>query len=557
MSENFAMLLEESLKDVEMRPGELIMGDVIEANDDYVIVSAGLKSDAEIPAAEFKNSVGELTVQVGDQVEVTLEAVEDGNGATRMSRERAMRMRAWAKLTAAYEESEVVCGMITGKVKGGFTVDMLGLRAFLPGSLVDVRPLREVDYLEGRELDFKIIKLDQHRNNIVVSRRAIVENELGEEREKLLDTIEEGMVVTGIVKNLTDYGAFVNLGGLDGLLHITDMAWRRVKHPSDVLNIGDEVQARVLKFDRESCRVSLGIKQLSEDPWLDLGRRHPPGARLFGKVTNLTDYGAFVEIEEGVEGLVHLSEMDWTNKNIHPGKVCDVGDEVEVMVLDIQAERRRISLGMKQCRANPWKAFADNHKKGDVISGRIRSITDFGVFIGVDGGVDGLVHLSDLSWERPGEEAVTDFKKGDELTVVVLTVDADRERISLGLKQAGEDPFVEYVEQYDKGDAVSGEVAEVTAKGATIQLAPGVRGYLRVAEIAREHTEDARDALQPGDVVDTKIIGVDRKEQRISLSKKQREAELGGEAAQEYAPEASMESAKLGDKLKEKFGQGD
>ncbi len=540
-----------------MRPGELIMGDVIEANDDYVIVSAGLKSDAEIPAAEFKNSVGELTVQVGDQVEVTLEAVEDGNGATRMSRERAMRMRAWAKLTAAYEESEVVCGMITGKVKGGFTVDMLGLRAFLPGSLVDVRPLREVDYLEGRELDFKIIKLDQHRNNIVVSRRAIVENELGEEREKLLDTIEEGMVVTGIVKNLTDYGAFVNLGGLDGLLHITDMAWRRVKHPSDVLNIGDEVQARVLKFDRESCRVSLGIKQLSEDPWLDLGRRHPPGARLFGKVTNLTDYGAFVEIEEGVEGLVHLSEMDWTNKNIHPGKVCDVGDEVEVMVLDIQAERRRISLGMKQCRANPWKAFADNHKKGDVISGRIRSITDFGVFIGVDGGVDGLVHLSDLSWERPGEEAVTDFKKGDELTVVVLTVDADRERISLGLKQAGEDPFVEYVEQYDKGDAVSGEVAEVTAKGATIQLAPGVRGYLRVAEIAREHTEDARDALQPGDVVDTKIIGVDRKEQRISLSKKQREAELGGEAAQEYAPEASMESAKLGDKLKEKFGQGD
>ena len=551
------MLLEESLKDVEMRPGELIMGDVIEANDDYVIVSAGLKSDAEIPAAEFKNSVGELTVQVGDQVEVTLEAVEDGNGATRMSRERAMRMRAWAKLTAAYEESEVVCGMITGKVKGGFTVDMLGLRAFLPGSLVDVRPLREVDYLEGRELDFKIIKLDQHRNNIVVSRRAIVENELGEEREKLLDTIEEGMVVTGIVKNLTDYGAFVNLGGLDGLLHITDMAWRRVKHPSDVLNIGDEVQARVLKFDRESCRVSLGIKQLSEDPWLDLGRRHPPGARLFGKVTNLTDYGAFVEIEEGVEGLVHLSEMDWTNKNIHPGKVCDVGDEVEVMVLDIQAERRRISLGMKQCRANPWKAFADNHKKGDVISGRIRSITDFGVFIGVDGGVDGLVHLSDLSWERPGEEAVTDFKKGDELTVVVLTVDADRERISLGLKQAGEDPFVEYVEQYDKGDAVSGEVAEVTAKGATIQLAPGVRGYLRVAEIAREHTEDARDALQPGDVVDTKIIGVDRKEQRISLSKKQREAELGGEAAQEYAPEASMESAKLGDKLKEKFGQGD
>ena len=445
MTENFETLLEESLSAVVMRPGELIMGDVVEANEDYVIVSAGLKSDAEIPAAEFKNAAGELTVKVGDQVEVALEAVEDGTGSTRMSRERAMRVRAWAELADAQEEGRIINGVITGKVKGGFTVDVNGLRAFLPGSLVDVRPVKDSAYIEGRELDFKIIKLDQPRNNIVVSRRAIVENELSEEREKLLDTLEEGQIVKGIVKNLTDYGAFVNLGGLDGLLHITDLAWKRVKHPSEVLNVGDEIEARVLKFDKDQCRVSLGLKQLGEDPWLDLVRRYPVGTRIFGRVTNLTDYGAFVELEEGVEGLVHLSEMDWTNKNVHPGKICHVGDEVEVMVLDVDPERRRISLGMKQCTSNPWEEFAATHKKGDVIIGRIRSITDFGVFIGVDGGIDGLVHLSDLSWDRPGEDVVTEYKKGDELSVVVLAVDAERERISLGLKQSTEDPFSTFV----------------------------------------------------------------------------------------------------------------
>lgn len=555
MTESFAALLEESLAGVVMRPGELIMGDVVEANDDYVIVSAGLKSDAEIPAAEFKNSAGELTVKAGDQVEVTLEAVEDGTGNTRMSRERAMRVRAWAELARVHEENTVINGVINGKVKGGFTVDVNGLRAFLPSSLVDVRPVKDSAGIEGRELDFKIIKLDQQRNNIVVSRRAIVETELNVEREKLLDTLEEGLVVKGVVKNLTDYGAFVNLGGLDGLLHITDLAWKRVKHPSEVLNVGDEIEARVLKFDRAQCRVSLGLKQLGEDPWLNLARRYPVETRLFGKVTNLTDYGAFVELEEGVEGLVHLSEMDWTNKNIHPGKVCHIGDEVEVMVLDINPERRRISLGMKQCKPNPWDEFAAAHKKGDVISGNIRAITDFGIFIGVEGGIDGLVHLSDLSWERPGEEVVTDYKKGDDLTVVVLAVDAERERISLGLKQAGEDPFTGYVTGNGKGSAVKGVVMEVTAKGATIELAPSVEGYLRASEISRERVEDARTVLSPGDEIEAKITSIERKDRRISLSIKVRATELEGEAAQEYARDAGLEGAKLGDKLKEKLSK--
>ena len=555
MTESFAALLEENLAGVIMRPGELITGDVVEANDDYVIVSAGLKSDAEIPAAEFKNSAGELTVKVGDQVEVTLEAVEDGSGNTRMSRERAMRARAWADLAKAHEESAIINGMITGKVKGGFTVEVNGLRAFLPGSLVDVRPVKDAAFIEGRDLEFKIIKLDQQRNNIVVSRRAIVENELSEEREKLLNTLEEGMVVKGVVKNLTDYGAFVNLGGLDGLLHITDLAWRRVKHPSEVVNVGDEIEARVLKFDREQCRVSLGLKQLGEDPWLDLARRYPVQSRLFGKVTNLTDYGAFVELEEGVEGLVHLSEMDWTNKNIHPGKVCRIGDEVEVMILDIDPERRRVSLGMKQCKPNPWDEFAAAHKKGDIINGRIRSITDFGVFIGIEGGIDGLVHLSDLSWERPGEEAVTDYKKGDELAVAVLAVDAERERISLGLKQATEDPFIGYVARNSKGSAVKGVVKEVTAKGATIELAPSVDGYLRASEISRDRVEDARTALSPGDEVEAKITSIERKDRHISLSVKVRETEIEGEVTQEYARDASLGGAKLGDKLKEQLSK--
>ena len=553
MTENFETLLEESLAAVVMKPGELIMGDVVEANDDYVIVSAGLKSDAEIPAIEFKNAAGELTVKVGDQVEVALEAVEDGTGNTRMSRERAMRARAWTELAKAHDDGEIINGTITGKVKGGFTVDVNGLRAFLPGSLVDVRPVKDSAYIEGRELDFKIIKLDQPRNNIVVSRRAIVENELSEEREKLLDTLEEGQIVKGMVKNLTDYGAFVNLGGLDGLLHITDLAWKRVKHPSEVLSVGDEIEARVLKFDKEQCRVSLGLKQLGEDPWLDLVRRYPVGTRIFGKVTNLTDYGAFVELEEGVEGLVHLSEMDWTNKNIHPGKVCHVGDEVEVMVLDVDAERRRISLGMKQCSANPWEDFAATHKKGDIISGKIRSITDFGVFIGVDGGIDGLVHLSDLSWERPGEEVVTDYKKGDELTVIVLAVDAERERISLGLKQSTEDPFSGFVSEHGKGSTVSGVVTEVTAKGAVIELAPNVEGYLRASEISRDRVEDARTALKEGDEVEAKITSIERKDRKLSLSIKVREMELEDKVTQEYSRESSVSGATLGDKLKEQL----
>jgi len=553
MTENFTALLEESLANVVMQPGEVIIGDVVEANDDYVIVSAGLKSDAAIPATEFKNAAGELTVKVGERIEVVLEAVEDGTGNTRMSRERAMRMRAWAELAKVHKQEQIVTGVITGKVKGGFTVDINNLRAFLPGSLVDVRPIKDSTYIEGRALDFKIIKLDQQRNNIVVSRRAIVENELSEEREKLLDTLEEGQIVKGVVENLTDYGAFVNLGGLDGLLHITDLAWKRVKHPSEILHVGDQIEARVLKFDKSQCRVSLGLKQLGEDPWLDLVRRYPVSTRVFGKVTNITDYGAFIELEEGVEGLVHLSEMDWTNKNIHPGKVCHLGDEVEVMILDIDLERRRISLGMKQCAANPWKEFTATHQRGDIITGKIRSITDFGIFIGVEGGIDGLLHLSDLSWDRPGEEVVMEYKRGDELTVVVLAVDAERERISLGLKQAIEDPFTDYVIENGKGNTVKGLVSEVTVKGATIELAPNVEGYLRAAEIARERIDDARTVLNAGDEIEAKIISIERKDRRIFLSIKVMEIEIEGKAVQEYSRDSSMGSVTLGDKLKEQL----
>lgn len=555
MNEDFAALLEESLSGVVMKPGSVITGEVLEINNDFVIVGAGLKSDAEIHASEFRNTAGEITVKVGDMVEVALEAVEDGTGATRMSREKAMRARAWEELSKAHENGDIVSGVITGKVKGGFTVDINNLRAFLPGSLVDVRPVKDSAYIEGRELDFKVIKLDQSRNNIVVSRRAIVENELNEERDRLLDTLEEGQIVKGIVKNLTDYGAFVNLGGLDGLLHITDLAWKRVKHPSEVLGVGDEIEARVLKFDREQCRVSLGIKQLGEDPWLDLSRRYPVGTRLFGRVTNLTDYGAFVELEEGVEGLVHLSEMDWTNKNIHPAKFCHVGDEVEVMVLDIDSDRRRISLGMKQCTPNPWVEFAALHKKGDVMTGKIRSITDFGVFIGVEGGIDGLVHLSELSWDRPGEEVVTELKKGDELTVVVLAVDAERERISLGLKQAIEDPFATYVSEHGKGRTVQGTVKDVTTKGATVELAHSVEGYIRASEITQDRVDDARTVLNVGDRVEAKITSIERKDRKISLSIKVREMEIEGEAVQEYSRESAIGSATLGDKLKEQLNR--
>ncbi|MXZ79983.1 MAG: 30S ribosomal protein S1 [Gammaproteobacteria bacterium] len=550
--ENFETLLKESMDAIEMKPGELIMGDVTETNDDYVIISVGLKSDAEVPANEFKNASGELTVAIGDRVEVALEAVEDGNGSTRVSREKAVRVRAWAEVTGAFEEDKIVTGMITGKVKGGFTVDLYGLRAFLPGSLVDIRPIKDSAYIEGRDLEFKVIKLDQSKNNIVVSRRAIVENELVEERDKLLETLQEGQIIKGIVKNLTDYGAFVNLGGLDGLLHITDIAWKRVRHPSEVLTVGDEIEVRVLKFDRNEGRVSLGLKQLGQDPWLDLADRHPIGSKIFGRVTNLTDYGAFVELEEGVEGLVHLSEMDWTNKNIHPGRVCHIGDEVEVMVLDIDPERRRISLGMKQCIANPWEEFAAMHRKGDRITGKIRSITDFGVFIGVEGGVDGLVHLSDLSWDRPGDQVVTELKKGDELTVVVLSIDAERERIALGLKQAMEDPFLMYVSDNPKGSVIKGTVSEIKDRGAVIELAPNVEGYLRISEISRDRVDDINTVLKTGDEIEAKVVSVERKDRRVSLSIKMLEVDLEDAVKQEYSKESNV-GATLGDKLKEQL----
>ncbi len=554
--ENFEALLNESMDAVEMKPGELIMGDVTEANDDYVIISVGLKSDAEVPANEFKNASGDLTVSIGDRVEVALEAVEDGNGSTRVSREKAMRVRAWTEVAEAYENDRIVNGMIVGKVKGGFTVDLYGLRAFLPGSLVDIRPIKDSAYIEGRDLEFKVIKLDQNKNNIVVSRRAIVENELVEEREKLLETLQEGQIVNGIVKNLTDYGAFVNLGGLDGLLHITDIAWKRIRHPSEVLSVGDEVEVRVLKFDRNEGRVSLGLKQLGQDPWLDLAECHPIGSKLFGRVTNITDYGAFVELQEGVEGLVHLSEMDWTKKNIHPGRVCHIGDEVEVMVLDIDSERRRISLGMKQCISNPWEEFAATHKKGDRITGQIRSITDFGVFIGVEGGVDGLVHLSDLSWDRPGDQVVTEFKKGDELTVVVLSIDPDRERIALGLKQAMDDPLQTYITENPKGSVVKGIVSKIKDRVATIELAPSVEGQIRISELSKEHVEDIKSVLNVDDEIEAKIINADKKERKISLSIRKLEADIEDAVKHEYSRDSkAVTVTTLGDKLKAQLEQ--
>ncbi len=552
MTESFAELFEESIAKQEMRPGKLTMGEVVRVDDDYVIVNAGLKSEAEIPAAQFRDANGELSVKVGDQVEVAIEAVEDGFGATRLSREKACRARAWDELEKAVEEGSVVKGYITGKVKGGFTVMIDGIRAFLPGSLVDVRPVKDATYLEGKELEFKVIKLDRRRNNVVVSRRAVVEHELSAEREALLASLEEGQIVKGIVKNLTDYGAFVNLGGIDGLLHITDMAWKRVKHPSEILSVGDEIEARVLKFDRERNRVSLGMKQMEEDPWIDLPRRYPEGTRVFGKVTNITDYGAFVELEDGVEGLVHVSEMDWTNKNVHPSKVVHVGDEVEVMVLDVDSERRRISLGIKQCQPNPWEDFAANHNKGDKVKGVIKSITDFGVFVGLEGGIDGLIHLSDLSWDRPGEEAVRDYKKGDEVEAVVLAVDPERERISLGIKQANDDPFTAYVAKHGKGAIVSGTVVSVDAKGAVVKLDDAVEGYLRASEIAREHVEDARNILSEGDTVEAKITSIDRKNRRLSLSIKARDIAQENEAVQEYASKGPATTT-LGEKIKEQL----
>ena len=518
MTESFAQLFEESLKEIETRPGSIVRGVVVAIDKDVVLVDAGLKSESAIPAEQFKNAQGELEIQVGDEVDVALDAVEDGFGETLLSREKAKRHEAWITLEKAYEDAETVTGVINGKVKGGFTVELNGIRAFLPGSLVDVRPVRDTLHLEGKELEFKVIKLDQKRNNVVVSRRAVIESENSAERDQLLENLQEGMEVKGIVKNLTDYGAFVDLGGVDGLLHITDMAWKRVKHPSEIVNVGDEITVKVLKFDRERTRVSLGLKQLGEDPWVAIAKRYPEGTKLTGRVTNLTDYGCFVEIEEGVEGLVHVSEMDWTNKNIHPSKVVNVGDVVEVMVLDIDEERRRISLGLKQCKDNPWQQFAETHNKGDRVEGKIKSITDFGIFIGLDGGIDGLVHLSDISWNVAGEEAVREYKKGDEIAAVVLQVDAERERISLGVKQLAEDPFNNWVALNKKGAIVNGKVTAVDAKGATVELADGVEGYLRASEASRDRVEDATLVLSVGDEVEAKFTGVDRKNRAISLS---------------------------------------
>ncbi|ACV26318.1 30S ribosomal protein S1 [Kangiella koreensis] len=553
MSENFAQLFEESLANVEMRPGAIITGVVVDIDNEVVVVNAGLKSEGVIPRNQFLSDSGELEVSVGDEVQVALDAVEDGFGETRLSRERAKRFAAWGVLEAAHEANETVKGVITGKVKGGFTVDVQSIRAFLPGSLVDVRPVRDTTHLESIELEFKVIKLDQKRNNVVVSRRAVIESENSAEREELLENLEEGSELKGIVKNLTDYGAFVDLGGIDGLLHITDMAWKRIKHPSEVVQVGDEIDVKVLKFDRERNRVSLGIKQLGSDPWVDINDRYPEGARLQGRVTNLTDYGCFVEIEDGVEGLVHVSEMDWTNKNIHPSKVVNLGDEVEVMVLDIDEERRRISLGIKQCVPNPWNEFAATHNKGDKVSGSIKSITDFGIFIGLDGGIDGLVHLSDISWTVAGEEAVRDYKKGDEVEAVVLAVDAERERISLGIKQVDSDPLAEYLSEHPKGTLVKGKVKEVDAKGALIELADNIDGYVRASDISTDRVEDATKHLSVGDEIEAKFMGVDKKNRNLNLSIKAKDAAEEAAAIKEFSNDASA-PATLGDLLKEQLG---
>jgi small subunit ribosomal protein S1 len=553
MSESFAELLEQSLATQQIRPGSILIGTVVDVNNDVVIVNAGLKSEAVIPSSQFLNEKGELEVGVGDEVEVALDTVEDGFGETRLSREKAKRTRTWTRLEKAFEEGSIVNGMISGRVRGGFTVDIDLVRAFLPGSLVDVRPIRDPIALEGSTLEFKVIKLDQKRNNVVVSRRAVVEEEYSAEREQLLKNLEEGVVLNGIVKNLTDYGAFVDLGGIDGLLHITDMAWKRVKHPSEVVQVGQELEVKVLKFDRERNRVSLGLKQLGADPWEDLARRYPPGTRIFGRVTNIADYGCFVEIEEGVEGLVHVSEMDWTNKNVNPHKVVQIGDEVEVMVLDIDEDRRRISLGLKQCKPNPWAEFAENYNKGDRVSGQIKSITDFGVFIGLFGGIDGLVHLSDLSWDVPGEEAVRNYKKGEELEAVVLAIDPERERISLGVKQLDKDPLSLFIAECPKGSIVKGLVQEVDAKGATIALEGGVLGQLRASEISRDRVEDARTVLKPGQEVEAKFTGVDRKNRVVSLSIKAKEAHEEAQAVQSYKTDRPSTGTTLGDLLKEQM----
>jgi small subunit ribosomal protein S1 len=556
MTESFAELFEQSIASQRIRPGTILNGLIVEVGQDYVIVNVGLKSEAVIPSDQFKNEKGEIEVAVGQTVEVALDSVEDGSGETRLSREKAKRARTWTRLESAFEKQEIVIGIITGRVKGGFTVEIDNVRAFLPGSLVDVRPVRDPSYLENKPLEFKVIKLDQKRNNVVVSRRAVVEQEYSAERSALLDNLQEGAAVKGVVKNLTDYGAFVDLGGIDGLLHITDMAWKRVKHPSEVVKVGEEIDVRILKFDRERQRVSLGLKQLGADPWQNIARRYPANTRLFGKVTNIADYGCFVEIEEGVEGLVHVSEMDWTNKNVNPAKVVHVGQEVEVMVLDIDEERRRISLGVKQCKTNPWKEFAENYNRGDKVSGQIKSITDFGIFIGLAGGIDGLVHLSDISWDMPGEEAVRSYQKAQQVDAMVLSIDPERERISLGIKQLAKDPFSAYIAEHPKGSIVRGVVREVDAKGAIIDLGNGVDGQLRASELSRDRVEDARLLLKVGEEVEAKFTNVDRKGRSISLSIKAKDIHEEQEAMQNYRTD-SPTGTSLGDLLKEQISGQD
>jgi len=556
MSESFADLFEESLKTVDMQPGAIVTGVVIDIDNEWVTVHAGLKSEGVIPRSQFIDGAGECTLSIGDEVQVALETVEDGFGETKLSREKAKRAEAWKELEAAHAADEVIKGMINGKVKGGFTVDINSIRAFLPGSLVDVRPVRDTTHLENKELEFKVIKLDQKRNNVVVSRRAVMEAANSVEREALLQSLQEGMTLKGIVKNLTDYGAFVDLGGVDGLLHITDMAWKRIKHPSEIVEVGQELEVKVLKFDRERNRVSLGLKQLGEDPWVEITQRYPEGSRVLARVTNLTDYGCFAEIEEGVEGLVHVSEMDWTNKNVHPSKVVQLGDEVEVMVLDIDEDRRRISLGIKQCQQNPWDAFAAQHAKGDRIAGSIKSITDFGIFIGLDGNIDGLVHLSDISWNEAGEEAVRNYKKGDEIETVILSIDPERERISLGIKQLEDDPFSNYVALNDRGAVVTGSVVEVDAKSVLVQLAEEVQGVLKASDISRDRVEDARNSFKVGDSVEAKIVSIDRKNRSLALSVKAKDYEDEKEAVKSLKDlEDANSPGTIGDLIKAQMNE--
>jgi len=553
MSESFAALFEESLARSNMKAGQVISAEVVRIDHNFVVVNAGLKSEAFIPVEEFYNDQGEIEVQPGDFVSVAIDALENGYGDTVLSRDKAKRLASWLNLEKALENGELVMGAVTGKVKGGLTVMVNGIRAFLPGSLLDTRPIKDTSPYEGKTMEFKVIKLDRKRNNVVLSRRAVVEASQGEERAKLLQNLKEGTVVQGIIKNITDYGAFVDLGGVDGLLHITDLAWRRVRHPSEMLTVGQEVTAKILKYDQDKNRVSLGIKQLGDDPWVGIARRYPPNTRLFGKVTNLTDYGAFVEIETGIEGLVHVSEMDWTNKNVAPSKVVQLGLEVEVMVLDIDEDKRRISLGMKQCKANPWDEFARNHQKGEKMSGAIKSITDFGVFIGLPGGIDGLVHLSDLSWNESGEEAVRKYKKGDEVEAVVLAIDVEKERISLGIKQLSGDPFNNFTSAFDKGAIVDGVVKSVDAKGAVVQLADEVEGYLRASEISTGRVEDARNVLKEGDKVNAMIVNVDRKSRNINLSIKAKDSADQQEAISKLQNDASAGTTNLGALLKAKL----